>query len=73
MSTPGSIEGSGRIVEVIQASLVRVELPNGHRVLAFWDKRKAPPAEPWREGQQVGVVMSPFDMSRARIVKILDE
>jgi translation initiation factor IF-1 len=63
-----AIAVEGTIVEVLRAGLFQAELANGHRLMAH-------PARSCREkvaslvpGDKVRLEMSPFDMSKGRIV-----
>lgn len=58
----------GRVVEARSARLFRVELANGHRVLAHPVRRDAERAAQLAVGDVVKLEMSPFDMSKARLV-----
>jgi translation initiation factor IF-1 len=55
-------------MEVLASSIFRVELPNGHRILAY--PSRAMRANPVRIdlGDSVRVAMSPFDFSKGRIL-----
>ena len=66
---PGSdaIIVEGRVVEVRSARLFRVELSNGHRVLAHPTRRDAEWAARLVVGEMVKLEMSPFDMSKGRL------
>jgi translation initiation factor IF-1 len=66
---PGSdaILVEGRVVEVRSARLFRVELANGHRVLAHPVRRDAEKAARLVVGELVKLEMSPFDMSKGRL------
>lgn len=65
-----------RIVGVLSVRAFVAELDNGHRLTAFvpaWDAGRAAAPEP---GDRVEVECSPFDMSKARLVrawKVSDE
>ena len=68
MPSEDAIAVEGVIVEVLRAGLFRAELVNGHRLMAH-------PARSYREksaslvpGDKVRLEMSPFDMSKGRIV-----
>ena len=58
----------GLIVEVLPQSLFRVELPNGHRVLGHVPKRLRAEATAWAGGDTVALEMTPYDLSKGRIV-----
>ncbi len=49
--------------------MVRVELPNGHRIIAFVSGRMRLQFIRLAAGDQVTVEMSPFDLSKGCIVQ----
>jgi len=55
----------GTVIEVLKEVLVRVELSNRHRLLAYGRKNSPSPLSP---GDKVTVEISPFDLSKGRIV-----
>jgi len=56
-------------VEVLkEATLFRVELVNGHRLLGHVSKRRHEEAAELKPGDKVNLEMSPFDFSKGRIV-----
>jgi translation initiation factor IF-1 len=60
---------AGTVVEVLkQATLFRVELVNGHRLLGHVSPRRRQEAAALRPGDQVNLEMSAFDFSKGRIV-----
>jgi translation initiation factor IF-1 len=54
-------------MEVLPRMLCRVELPNGHLILAHRSSRMRMNFVSLDPGDRVTVEMSPFDMSRGRI------
>jgi len=62
-------------VEVLNERLFRVQLSNGHRLLAHLPRGKgrragqhqAPPGRAFNVGETVTVEMSPFDFSKGRV------
>ena len=68
MPRADAIVVDGRVIEVRSPRLFRVELANGHRVLAHPVRRDAEKAARLVVGQRVGLEMSPFDMSKGRLV-----
>ena len=68
MPKEDAIEVEGTVVEPLPNAMFRVELPNGHKVLAHisWKMRmhyiKILP------GDKVILELSPYDLSRGRIV-----
>ncbi len=76
MPTEDGIQVEGAVVEALSERLYRVELSNGHRLLAHMPrvpkgssaaKRHAGVAGMYAVGQKVTVEMSPFDFSKGRI------
>jgi translation initiation factor IF-1 len=63
-----AIEAEGRIVEILATTLFRVELPNGHRLLAHVSGKRRLAFERMSLGDTVKVEMSPYDLSRGSIV-----
>jgi translation initiation factor IF-1 len=62
-----TIEVEGRIVEVLADVLFRVELPNGHRLVAHVTGKRRLVFERLSLGDSVTVKMSPYDLSRGSI------
>jgi len=48
----------------------RVELPNGHRLLAHVPRRQQIEAEGLAVGQRVAIEISPFDLSKGSITDL---
>jgi translation initiation factor IF-1 len=68
MSGTDHIEVIGVVLESLQRSAYRVELPNGHRLVArAAGKLRLRPAK-LIPGAKVRLEMSAFDLSQARIV-----
>jgi translation initiation factor IF-1 len=55
------------VIEVLPNTLCRVELPNGHRILAHRSSRVRLSRIGIGPGDRVKLEMSPYDMSRGRI------
>jgi translation initiation factor IF-1 len=71
MKTPiaeKSIEIEGKIVAVLAGTMFRVELANGHQVLAHISGKMRKRFIRLTNGDRVKMEMSPYDMSKARIV-----
>ena len=68
MARKDAIEAEGRIVEILAATLFRVELPNGHRLLAHVSGQRRLEFERMSLGDSVKVEMSPYDLSKGSIV-----
>lgn len=69
MPRSDAIRVEGRVVEVLPNTMVRVELPNGHRIIAFVSGRMRLQFIRLAAGDQVTVEMSPFDLSKGCIVQ----
>jgi translation initiation factor IF-1 len=57
----------GVVVETLPKRMFRVELPNGHKVLAYATGR-AKETFAAKAGDRVKLQMSPYDLSEGRIV-----
>jgi len=66
---PGTegFEAVGRIVACVQPGVFRVELPNGHRLLAYAAGRRRKRQCRLAVGDNVTVELSPFDLSQGRL------
>ena len=66
---PGTegFEAVGRIVACLQPGVFRVELPNGHRLLAYAASRRLKRQCRRAVGDAVTVELSPFDLSKGRL------
>jgi translation initiation factor IF-1 len=67
MARKDAIEAEGRIVEILAATLFRVELANGHRLLAHVSSKRRLAFQHTSLGDMVKVEMSPYDMTRGSI------
>ncbi len=68
MARNDAIKAEGRIVEILAATLFRVELPNGHRLLAHASGKRRLAFERMAIGDKVKVEMSPYDLSKGSIM-----
>ena len=68
MPREDAFQVEGTVVEVVKEALVRVELSNRHRLLAHGGKKMRPGRPPLALGHKVTVQLSPFDLSKGRIV-----
>lgn len=68
MPSEDAIAVEGIIVEVLRAGLFRAELSNGHRLMAHPARKHREKAAGLGPGDKVRLEMSPFDMSKGRIV-----
>jgi translation initiation factor IF-1 len=63
-----SIQVEGTVVEALPNAMFRVELENGHRVLAHVSGKMRMHFIKILPGDKVTVELSPYDLSRGRIV-----
>lgn len=61
------IEVEGKVIECLPNTMFRVELPNGHRVLAHISGKIRLHFIKILPGDRVLVELSPYDLSRGRI------
>jgi translation initiation factor IF-1 len=64
----GALELEGTVVEPLPNAMFRVELANGHRVLAHISGKMRMHYIRILPGDRVVVELSPYDLSRGRIV-----
>jgi translation initiation factor IF-1 len=69
LAVKDAIEAEGRIVEVLASSLFRVELANGHRLVAHVSGKRRLAFERMSVGDSVKVRMSPYDLSKGSIAE----
>lgn len=67
MSKEGLIEFTGTIIELLPKATFRVELENGHMVLAHISGRMRKNRIRVLAGDKVTVEMTPYDLSKGRI------
>jgi translation initiation factor IF-1 len=68
VSKEESIEVEGTVVEPLPNAMFRVELENGHRVLAHISGKMRMHFIKILPGDKVTVELSPYDLSRGRII-----
>ena len=68
MAREGAIEVEGAVVEVLPNRMYRVELANGHRLLAFVAGKARLSFAGLAPGDKVRLEMSPYDLSAGRII-----
>ncbi|HOW67725.1 MAG TPA: translation initiation factor IF-1 [Candidatus Paceibacterota bacterium] len=68
MAREDAIQVEGKVIEVLPNTTVRVELPNGHRILAYLSGRLRMAFIRLMPGDQVNIEMSPYDLSKGCIV-----
>jgi len=68
MAKEEAIEVEGRVVEPLPNAMFRVELENGHRVLAHISGKMRMHFIKILPGDKVTVELSPYDLTRGRII-----
>jgi len=68
MPKEDAIEVEGIVIEPLPNAMFRVELPNGHRVLAHISGKMRMHYIKILPGDRVTVELSPYDLSRGRII-----
>ncbi|HOJ09487.1 MAG TPA: translation initiation factor IF-1 [Clostridiales bacterium] len=68
MSKEGVIEVEGKVVEALPNAMFSVELENGHKVLAHISGKLRMNFIRILPGDKVNLELSPYDLSRGRIV-----
>jgi translation initiation factor IF-1 len=67
MARKDVIEVEGRVVELLPNTMFRVELPNGHKLLAHISGKMRLHFIRILPGDKVMVEMSPYDLTKGRI------
>ncbi len=67
-SKPDAIEVTGTVIEPLPNAMFRVELENGHIVLAHISGKMRKHFIRILRGDKVTVELSPYDLSRGRVV-----
>ena len=67
MAHKGSIEVEGKVVELLPNTMFRVELPNGHRILAHISGKMRLNFIRILPGDKVTLELSPYDLTKGRI------
>ena len=67
MAKEESIQAEGKVVESLPNAMFRVELDNGHKILAHISGKMRMNYIRILPGDKVTVDMSPYDLSRGRI------
>ena len=68
MAKQSSIEQDGTIVEALSNAMFRVELQNGHEVIAHISGKMRMHYIKILPGDKVRIEMSPYDLTKGRIV-----
>lgn len=67
MSSKDKIEVEGKVIECLPNAMFRVELPNGHKVLAHVSGKMRMHFIKILPGDRVLVELSPYDLTRGRV------
>ncbi len=67
MAREGSIEVEGKILESLPNAMFRVELDNGHKVLAHISGKMRMHYIRLLPGDKIKLELSPYDLTRGRI------
>jgi len=65
-----SLQVAGKVIEVLPGMTFRVELPNGHVVLAHVAKKLRTTLAPLAVGDPVRLDISSYDLDKGRIVVV---
>jgi len=68
MAKQVAIEQDGRILEALSNAMFRVELENGHEIIAHISGKMRMHYIKILPGDKVKVALSPYDLSRGRII-----
>jgi translation initiation factor IF-1 len=68
MAKQSAIEQDGKIVEALSNAMFRVELENGHMIIAHISGKMRMHYIKILPGDKIKVEMSPYDLSKGRIV-----
>ena len=68
MSKQSSIEQDGTIIEALSHAMFRVELENGHQVIAHISGKMRMNYIKILPGDKIKLEMSPYDLTKGRIV-----
>ncbi len=68
MAKEEAIEVEGKVIEPLPNAMFRVELENGHKVLAHISGKMRMHFIKILPGDKVTVELSPYDLSRGRII-----
>jgi translation initiation factor IF-1 len=67
MSKEDAIEVEGKVIEPLPNAMFRVEMDNGHRVLAHISGKMRTNRIRIQPGDKVTMELSPYDLTRGRI------
>ncbi len=71
MAKEEAVGVEGRVVERLRNSRFKIELKGGHSVLAYVAGKIRWQAGRIMEGDRVGVLLSPYDLTQGRIVYLV--
>ena len=63
------LEFQGKIIELLPSATFRVELENGHRIIAYTSGKMRKNRIRVLIGDSVTVEMTPYDLTKGRVVK----
>lgn len=68
MSKDDVIEAEGKVIEVLPSANFKVELPNGHVITAYLSGKLRMNYIKILEGDTVKVELSPYDLTKGRVI-----
>ena len=68
MSREDVIEAEGKVIEVLPQTQFKVQLPNGHVILAYLGGKLRVNNIRILEGDKVKIELSPYDLTKGRII-----
>ncbi|PIU57333.1 MAG: translation initiation factor IF-1 [Deltaproteobacteria bacterium CG07_land_8_20_14_0_80_38_7] len=68
MAKEEAIQVEGKVLETLPNAMFRVELPNGHKVLAHVSGKMRMHFIKILSGDMVTIELSPYDLTRGRII-----
>jgi translation initiation factor IF-1 len=68
MAKEEAIQVEGKVLETLPNAMFRVELPNGHKVLAHVSGKMRMHFIKILPGDSVTIELSPYDLTRGRII-----
>lgn len=68
MSRDDVIEAEGKVIEVLPQTQFKVQLPNGHIILAYLGGKLRVNNIRILEGDKVKIELSPYDLTKGRII-----
>lgn len=68
MPKEGAIQAEGTVIETLPNTMFRVELDNGHKILAHISGKMRMHYIKILPGDKVTVELSPYDLTRGRII-----